>query len=231
MVADAVRLSTATQTASIYNIYADHLNTPRLIMDDAVSPVAVWRWDNDEAFGRNAPDENPQGAGPFVFNMRLPGQYFDAETNLHYNYFRDYDPEIGRYVQSDPMGLEGGISTYGYVGGDSLGNIDMYGLLYGVPWQAPPNWMPQPPKASPQLLPIQYYGSMLDFGIAYVQQRLATKGYASPSAPAGWVKQDLYFHCRANCEAAQRGRVRAKEPKGKSFREWLKHLFEAIWGL
>ncbi len=128
VVADAVRLSTATQTASIYNIYADHLNTPRLVMNDDVAPVAVWRWDNDEAFGRNAPDENPQGAGPFVFNMRLPGQYFDAETNLHYNYFRDYDPEIGRYVQSDPMGLEGGISTYAYVGGNPVSFVDPEGF-------------------------------------------------------------------------------------------------------
>lgn len=60
------------------------------------------------------PNNNPSGLGAFDFPLRFPGQYFDRETNLGYNYFRDYDFSIGRYVQSDPIGLRGGINTYAY---------------------------------------------------------------------------------------------------------------------
>jgi RHS repeat-associated protein len=61
-------------------------------------------------------------------NLRLPGQYFDAETGLNYNYFRDYEPGTGRYVESDPVGLKGGVSTYSYVASQPTGRIDRWGL-------------------------------------------------------------------------------------------------------
>jgi RHS repeat-associated protein len=54
------------------------------------------------------PDENPSGLGMFGYDLRFPGQVFDRETNNHYNYFRDYDPQTGRYIESDPIGLNGG---------------------------------------------------------------------------------------------------------------------------
>ena len=106
----------------------DHLNTPRLVANQAGQ--AVWRWDQQEPFGINLPDENPSGLGAFDLPLRLPGQYFDKETNLHYNYFRDYDPAFGRYIQSDPIGLEGGINTYVYVEENPLIRIDPEGKLY-----------------------------------------------------------------------------------------------------
>lgn len=61
-------------------------------------------------------------------NVILPGQYFDAETGLNYNYRRDYDPATGRYVESDPIGLHGGINTYAYVDSTPVDTVDPFGL-------------------------------------------------------------------------------------------------------
>ena len=112
--------------AGIYYIYADHLNTPRVITDSANK--TVWRWDSDP-FGTDMAYEDPDGDGvKFSYNLRFPGQYFDKETGLHYNYFRDYDPSTGRYVQSDPIGLAGGINTFLYANANPVMYTDPNGL-------------------------------------------------------------------------------------------------------
>ena len=71
----------------------------------------------------------------FEFNQRFPGQYFDKETNTHYNYYCDYDSNISRYVESDPIGLAGGVNTYAYVDGNSLRWADRFGLDPGDLYQ------------------------------------------------------------------------------------------------
>jgi RHS repeat-associated protein len=114
-------------TTQVFYIYSDQVGTAREITD--ASGVKVWQADPDP-FGAIPPNENPAGRGQFVYNQRFPGQYYDRETGLHYNYFRDYDPQTGRYVQSDPIGLDGGVNTYGYVGGSPLNRIDPTGLKY-----------------------------------------------------------------------------------------------------
>jgi RHS repeat-associated protein len=122
-----VTVTAASAQQSLHFIHVDHLNTPRLVANS--SGTTVWRWDQQEPFGVNVPDENPSGLGAFDLPLRLPGQYFDKETNLHYNYYRDYDPNIGRYEESDPIGLRGGLNTYAYVSSSPLSFVDPTGLL------------------------------------------------------------------------------------------------------
>lgn len=96
----------AQQSQQIVYIHSDQLNTPRMVTDQ--SQTTVWQW-HSSAFGEELPIENG-----LVFNLRFPGQYYDVESGTVYNYYRDYDPSTGRYVESDPIGLRGGINTYGY---------------------------------------------------------------------------------------------------------------------
>jgi RHS repeat-associated protein len=84
----------------------------------------VWRWENQEPFGNNPPEENPSGVGNFEFPLRFPGQYFDAETGLFYNMARDYDPGTGRYIQPEPLGIAGDINLYRYARNNPLSFID-----------------------------------------------------------------------------------------------------------
>jgi len=133
-VSNAVTVTLVNSTENAYYIHTDQLNTPRVITDEASH--TVWQWDASEAFGNNMANQDPGNTkNEFQFNLRFAGQYFDQETGLHYNYFRNYDPSTGRYVESDPIGLKGGINTYGYVGGNPTGNVDSIGLIAG--WDQP----------------------------------------------------------------------------------------------
>jgi RHS repeat-associated protein len=107
-------------------ILADHIDTPRVVIDRGGQQR--WRWMADP-FGVAVPEENPQGVGAFGFRLRFPGQYADSESGLNYNYFRTYDPSTGRYTQSDPIGLGGGVNTYTYVGGNPASRVDPAGLF------------------------------------------------------------------------------------------------------
>ncbi|WP_086930850.1 RHS repeat-associated core domain-containing protein [Agarilytica rhodophyticola] len=118
-------------TTGVYTIISDHLDTPSLMLND--QNQVVWR-QYATAFGEASIDNDVDGDGTHVtMNFRFPGQYFDQETGTHYNYFRTYDPRLGRYLQSDPIGLLGGVNTYAYVGGNPLKLIDPYGLKFCLP--------------------------------------------------------------------------------------------------
>jgi RHS repeat-associated protein len=103
-------------------IHPDHLGTPQKLTDS--TGTVVWSADY-KRFG-----EATVTVSTITNNLHFPGQYFDAETGLHYNYFRDYNPVIGRYVQADPIGLAGGdVNVYRYVMNNSNCNVDPDGLL------------------------------------------------------------------------------------------------------
>jgi RHS repeat-associated protein len=143
--------ATTSGATDIQYVFADHLNTPRTIT--ASNGAVVWQWLSD-VWGAT-----PAG-GAFTYNLRFPGQYYDQETGLHYNYFRDYHPAgTGRYLQSDPIGLAGGSNSYAYVSGNPLvysglvnqvgfaatspvTAVDPFGLADGGAWIPPPGLQP-----------------------------------------------------------------------------------------
>ena len=110
-----------SQTQSYYYYQNDHLGTPMKLLNQ--SGVVVWSATYD-SFGKATIDP----ASTVTNNLRFPGQYYDAETGLHYNWFRYYDPGPGRYVTSDPIGLWGGINMYTYVRGNPISYVDPMGL-------------------------------------------------------------------------------------------------------
>lgn len=118
-----------TANGRLKYVQSDQLGTPRAIIDPT-RQLAIWRWEeNSEGFGDTAPTTDPDADGTnIVFDLRFSGQRYDQASGLYYNYFRDYDPATGRYTQSDPIGLAGGISTYSYVGGNPLNSVDPKGL-------------------------------------------------------------------------------------------------------
>ncbi len=122
---------TGSPTEAIFYYHTDHLGTP-IMMTDSTGQV-VWKAEY-LPFGEVASlNEDVDGDGIKVTNnLRFPGQYGDAETGLHYNMARDYQPVVGRYIQSDPIGLWGGLNTYSYATSNPCRRFDPLGLWSGA---------------------------------------------------------------------------------------------------
>ncbi|SFW69645.1 RHS repeat-associated core domain-containing protein [Luteibacter sp. UNCMF366Tsu5.1] len=113
----------AGTASSIAFVHSDSLGSPRAVTNAAGN--LLWQWPYP---GNPFGEVTPVSAAGYVLNMRFPGQYFDAEIGLSYNVNRDYEPATGRYMQSDPMGLAAGVSTYAYVSNTPLIYSDSLGL-------------------------------------------------------------------------------------------------------
>jgi RHS repeat-associated protein len=120
--------------SSVNYVYADGLGTPRAVSDSTGS--TVWQW-----VYKSNPFGEQQPTGSYIYNLRFPGQYYDVESGLYYNVNRYQEPGTGRYIQSDQLGLAGGLSTYGYVGARPLTSVDELGLQAVL---APPPVTPEP---------------------------------------------------------------------------------------
>jgi len=119
---DPVFLKAGEADNKQYYYHNDHLGTPYQLTDN--TGFVVWSGQSS-SFG----ETDLAVTNTIVNNLRFPGQYYDAESGLHYNFFRYYDPSIGCYITSDPIGLAGGINTYAYVSGNPIGLLDPWGLM------------------------------------------------------------------------------------------------------
>lgn len=187
-------------------LHTDNLGTPRFATNTGGSQV--WTWTSD-AFGIGAP------TGSVTVNLRMPGQYFDAESNLFYNWNRYYNPEIGRYISSDPIGLEGGINTFLYAEANPLLYSDPEGLQT-IPWPTTAFPFTPIPALGPMAAPVAVGSAALGTGIAagYYGTEFLFNCFFNESAG------DSVEQCKQKCDAAMEDGVKlCNMLKTKSARE------------
>ena len=149
----------------------------------------VWRWEGN-AFGDTAPNEDPTNSGvKTTINLRYAGQYYDKETGLHYNWHRYYDPRLGRYITSDPIGLAGGLNTYAYVGNNPLRYIDpnglvrMYGNWGGANWSGGKSGSNIPANPAPPINAYDACDMQHDYCYAAAQSSQNSNSCSASPAP------------------------------------------------
>lgn len=142
---------------TLYYVMGDHLGRPEIVTN--ASRAIVWLA-NNEAFSRTVTIDAIGGV-----NLGFPGQYYDAETGLWNNGFRDYDASVGRYLETDPVGLAGGINPYAYVLASPVRFADPYGLVGAeydsLVWLGELGRITHEPPSIGTLLIVDFYGGYL----------------------------------------------------------------------
>lgn len=172
-------------SSTLHFVHNDHHNTPQFVTNSA--QTVVWSADY-EPFGKIRPGL----FNSLSLDTRFPGQYLDPETGLYYNYFRDYDPSIGRYIESDPIGLNGGINTYAYVEGNPIAYIDSNGLL---------TWKAIKETAKEGVSDLRDGMGVRDLLLGYGYSKFASwiAGQLRPDDPHTNSPQDALRHCIWSC--------------------------------
>jgi RHS repeat-associated protein len=125
----------SSSSTTVRFVHADGLGSPRAVTD--IPGALQWQWPYaSNPFGEKAPTSSTG----YTLNLRFPGQYFDVESGLAYNVNRDYESVTGRYIQSDPIGLAGGVSTFSYALANPASQSDLLGLVTGVTVWQPVGW-------------------------------------------------------------------------------------------
>jgi len=177
------------RNGQVSHVHNDHLGRPEYATNG--NQQTVWKAYN-YAYGRSVTQDDIGG-----LNIGFPGQYYDAETGLWYNGFRDYDAGIARYVQSDPIGLAGGSNTYAYVRGNPINLIDPLGLEGVGSFNNGGHRLSWEEGTSLTTL------HTIDVVIGILQ------GRASDMQAHNFIGGDKFYHCLAMCEAATGGLMAA----------------------
>ncbi len=178
----------ASQSGQAYFYHYDQIGAPVEVRDE--NGKSVWSG-NRSSYDVRAADMPAAFSNPW----RLPGQYNDSETGLHYNGFRYYDPDIGRYITQDPIGLEGGPNVYGYVA-NPLAYADPLGL--------------QPPGPTPGGNTLPPYDGGKTQGVLVRpngQETPLASGYDGPSKSMGYLpgaNGNIKSHVEAHAAATMR---------------------------
>ena len=199
----------------LFFIHADHLDTPRIMTN--AGGASVWNLEV-RPFGDS---ENVTGTA--TLNLRFPGQYYDDESGMNYNYFRMYRQDLGRYLEADPIGLAGGFGLYSYANSAPTVNIDLFGLKISLD---PQNELPPGREGDkPQIKPSDKAGAwiVMDHDL-FPCKRIAPGNYGFNARIIYWLGIDYLPGVDPNARSAKNKSMSLKQEEEEHQKDYRKGL-------